>query len=213
MRSRLLLKRINMLPLLFIAAIACSQQGADPDKGSPKKLTEKDSTILIGKTKLQSFQARTGTVVVLGFSRVATVPGLYGASTDIEARELTEATSGSRAPGVSVTVRESGSFERKETSYIDYDELESLLRGIDYIARIDHNPTKLADFQADYRTKGDLAVSTFSDASGKTMVAIKSGVIRRHQCFLSFVAIIGVPLRSRKSKSGSGFNPPFVDPR
>lgn len=166
-----------MLVLVLIAAIACSQQEAGPDKGSPKRLAETDSTILIGKTKLQSFQAKTGTVVVLGFSKLASIPGLFGSSTDIEARELTEATSGSRAPGVSVTVHESGTFERKETSYIDYDELESLLRGIDYIARIDHNPTKLADFQADYRTKGDLAVSTFSDASGKTMVAIKSGVI------------------------------------
>jgi hypothetical protein len=170
-------KRISVLDLFLIAAIACSKQGTVPDKGSPKKVTDKDSTILIGKTKLQSFQAKTGTVVILGFSKVASIPGLYGASTDIEARELTEATSGSRAPGVSVTVRESGTFERKETSYIDYDELESLLRGIDYIATIDHNPTKLADFQADYRTKGDLAVSTFSDASGKTMVSIKSGVI------------------------------------
>jgi hypothetical protein len=157
---------------LFVAACNRSAPTTGADSAASK-----DTTVTVGKTKLQAFQAKTGSVVILGFSSVASIPGLYGASTDIEAREMTDATSGSRTSGLRVEVKEGGTLERTETSYIDYDELGALLSGIDYIAKIDHNPTKLADFQAEFTTKGDLRVATFSSGDGKTLVAVKAGTI------------------------------------
>jgi hypothetical protein len=160
---------------LFMLA-DCNQATVPSRRTDTTGAGSKDTTVTIGKTKLQAFQAKTGAVVVLGFSRIASVQGLYGARADVEAREFTDAATGSRTSGLSVEVHEAGTLERHETTYVDYDELESLLRGIDYIAKIDRNPTKLADFEADYRTRGDLEVSTFSNAA-KTMVAVKTGNI------------------------------------
>lgn len=164
-----------ILSLLLIPACSGKASNARPD--STRVAAKNDSTVMFGKTKLQSFQAKTGAVVVLGFSNVASVPGLYSGRAEVVARELTDATSGMKVQGISIQITRPGTFERKETSYIDYDELESLLRGIDYISKIDRNPTKLADFQADYRTKGDLVVSTFSDNSGNTLASLTSGSI------------------------------------
>jgi hypothetical protein len=168
--------RMRLVFCLSAAALAACKPSSTPS-GADSVAARTDTTVTVGKTKLQAFQSKTGSVVILGFSRVATLPGLYGATADIEARELTDAGSGTRTSGLGVSVKESGSLERNETSYVDYEELDGLLRGIDYIAKIERNPTKLADFQADFTTKGDLRVATFSSNDGKTLVAVKSGTI------------------------------------
>src|SRR5260221_10288460 len=81
-------------------------------------------------------------------------------------------------------VTESGRVERENRSYIDYDEIEPLVRGIDYVARLDHSVTKLTEFQADYRTKGELEVTTFSSANSGVSAAVKSGRIGGATAFL-----------------------------
>jgi hypothetical protein len=75
-----------------------------------------------------------------------------------------------------VEVKESSRLEREGHSYVDYDEIEPLLRGIDYVLKVDSSATKLADFQADYHTKGDLTITTFS-SGGAVKAAITSGRI------------------------------------
>jgi len=67
--------------------------------------------------------------------------------------------------------------ENVSKSYIDYDEIDSLLKGIEYIAKIDKTTTRLIDFQADYRTKADLVVSTYSSGkSGEIGAGVKNGL-------------------------------------
>jgi hypothetical protein len=50
------------------------------------------------------------------------------------------------------------------------------VKGVDYIAKIDKTVTKFDDFQADYKTKGELTITTFSDSGGKVQAAIQSGL-------------------------------------
>ncbi len=64
--------------------------------------------------------------------------------------------------------------DRKSTSYIDYDEIDALIKGIESLAKIDKTTSKLATFQADYKTKGDLIVSTFSGDDGSIGAAVQS---------------------------------------
>ena len=73
----------------------------------------------------------------------------------------------------------------KHTSYIDYDEIESLLKGIEYISKIDSKITKLTQFQADYKTKGELEVSTYSN-DGKVSAAVGSGTIYPARAYFDF---------------------------
>jgi len=137
------------------------------------------------KTKLEAFQARTGAVIVMGFSEVGTVQGKYGTSATVESREFTDASTGKKEYGITVEVKKEGTMESENTSYIDYDEVDSLIKGIDYISRADASVTKLKHFEADYRTKGDLEISTFSSGSGEIQAAVASGTIGGTRAFLS----------------------------
>ncbi len=102
-------------------------------------------------TKLEEFSAKTGIVVIRGFSTIGEVRGM--GSVTITAREFRDASNPKlRQTGLTVEVKESGRLERESTSFVDYDEIDSLLRGIDYISKIERNVTSLKDFEAEYRT-------------------------------------------------------------
>ncbi|MFZ5804891.1 MAG: hypothetical protein ACOY7U_08570 [Acidobacteriota bacterium] len=134
------------------------------------------------KTKLEAFQAQTGAVVIKGFSRIGRVSGL--GSVEVIAMEITDAATRTKQTGVVIEVKESGRLENTDRSFIDYDEVDSLLRGIDYISRATADVTKLDQFEATYKTKGDFKVTTFG-SSGKIEAAVSSGYLRPATAFLS----------------------------
>lgn len=139
---------------------------------------EADAQGLEPSTKLEAFEARTGIVIVKGYSRIGTAQGLEGGSIEVETREFRDA-DGSREYGLAVEVREAGTPERRRTALVDYDEVEPLLRGLDYLFRIDGSATNLNRFEAEYRTRGDLSVSAFSTRGGAVTLAVSSGRFRR----------------------------------
>ena len=142
----------------------------------------KDKT-LSPTTKLEEFTAKTGVVIVKGFEEVDTVDGLYDTSITIKAQEFSNLSTNKKEYGITITVKEeSGRYDKEHTSYIDYDEIDSLLKGIDYISKINKSATKLSNIQADYKTKGLLSISTFSSEE-KIMVAISSGIIGKVTAF------------------------------
>jgi hypothetical protein len=114
-------------------------------------------------------------VIIRGFSRIGSVRGEDGGNISVESKEFLDASSGEREYGMTIEVKKVGEPERKGTSYIDYDEIESLLKGIDYISKAEPSITKLDYFQAEYQTKGDFKISTFS-RNGQTMVAVSGGI-------------------------------------
>jgi hypothetical protein len=129
------------------------------------------------KTKLEQFSAKTGVVLIRGFHKIGTNQGLYSTSVNIEAKEFTNISNETKEYGITIEAfKEDGRYDKKHTSFIDYDEIDSLIQGIDYITNIKSNITKLDDFQADYKTKGDLKISTFSSGT-KVMAAVTSGNI------------------------------------
>ncbi len=129
------------------------------------------------KTKLEQFSAKTGVVLIRGFHKIGSAQGLYGTSVNIESKEFTNVTDGTKQYGITIEAfKEDGRYDKKHTSFIDYDEIDSLVKGIDYISKVKSDITKLEDFQADYKTKGDLKISTFSSGN-KVMAALTSGNI------------------------------------
>jgi hypothetical protein len=135
------------------------------------------------RTKLEAFQARTGVVIIKGFSRIGLAAGLEGNSIEVETREFRDVGSNSREYGITVEVREGGSNGRRSLSFIDYDEIDPLLRGLEHLSKIDNSVTQLNRFEADYRTRGDLLVSAASGRGGVITLAITSGRYRRATSF------------------------------
>jgi len=161
--------KLSILGFLLGAALFCSVCNAQSQR--PKEITPTPPA-----TKLEEFSGRTGTVVVRGYSTVGEIDGL--GSVTIDAREFRDAGEPKlRQTGLSIAVKESGHLERESTSFVDYDEIESLLRGIDYISKIDRSVTSLKEFEAEYRTRGDFRITTFSSQGGSIRVAISSGRI------------------------------------
>jgi hypothetical protein len=162
---------LGMLALYHLNVLAQAQETAD--KAVPPA------------TRLEAFTARTGIVVVKGFTTVGVVGSSLG-SVKIDARELRDAANPKlREYGITIQVKSSGRVERESTSFVDADEIDSLIRGIDYIAKMDKTVSSLADFEAEYRTKGYFAITTFSSSRGDIQVAVSSGRIGRTTAFLS----------------------------
>jgi hypothetical protein len=164
------MRKILLATLLAVPFIAAAQEQADATKAPPA-------------TKLEAFSARTGIVLVKGFTNLGTVNGMGRVSIDV--REFRDASNPKSAQyGVAFEVKESGRLERENTSYIDEDEIDSLIQGLDYISRIDRSVTTFGNFEAHYRTKGDLSLVVFSGSGGAISLAISSGRIGRTRAFL-----------------------------
>lgn len=150
---------------------------------SPVAGQETVEPVLEPRTKLEAFQARTGIVIIKGFSRIGLAEGLEGTSIEVESREFRDTGSNSREYGITIEVREAGNTGRRSLTYIDYDEIDPLLKGLEYLNKIDNSVTQLTRFEADYRTRGDLLVSASSGRSGVIRLAISGGVFRRAVSF------------------------------
>lgn len=131
------------------------------------------------RTKLEAFQSRTGIVIIKGSSRIGVAAGLDGTSIEVETRELRDAGSTSKEYGITVEVRETGANGRRSLSYIDLEEIDPLLKGLEYLSKIDNSVTQLNRFEADYQTRGELLVSAASGRGGVVTLAIASGHFRR----------------------------------
>lgn len=117
------------------------------------------------KTKLEAFEKQTGMVLIKGFSTVGSISGMD--SVMVNYREFIEPSTGKKQYGIVIEVSSRGRFERQDRLFIDYDEIEPLIKGIDCIAKVGLDCTKLGSFEAVYKTKDDLSVIIFSTSSGK----------------------------------------------
>jgi len=135
------------------------------------------------KTRIEAFESQAGTVVIRGFSKAGEMRGVYGGVVTVQSIEFTDATTGKKEYGITIDVKETDRLERSNRSFIDYDEIAAFLKGIDYVAKVDGSVTKLDNFQADFRTKGDFEISIFN--TGKdTMASLSSGSIGKTSLFL-----------------------------
>lgn len=161
------------LGLLLVLSMLCTVQAGAQQSATVEKEP---------KTKLEAFQAQTGAVVIKGFSHIGKLSAL--GSVEVTAMEFTDAATGKKQTGVVIEIKESGRLENTDRSFIDYDEVDSLLKGIDYISKATADVTKLSQFEATYKTKGYFRATTYS-SSGKIDAAVSSGYIRPATAFLS----------------------------
>lgn len=134
------------------------------------------------RTKLEAIEDRHSTVVIKGFTRITTVE-VRGVRIDaIEMRELGNV---ARAKGLVVVLREGGERPDDNRAFVDYEEIEPLLNAIDAISRVDETATKLAGFEARYKTQGDLEIGVFRQTSRGTAVVLTTGICDRATASLS----------------------------
>lgn len=119
-------------------------------------------TPLSKATKIEELQEKTGVVVVTGTEPIGTVTGQHYSSVKIDVKEVLNIDTGNREHGIAVTIVNNGN-EISQTSSVDYDEIGALIKGLDYLSKIDRAITPLANFRADYRTNDGLRICAYSD--------------------------------------------------
>ena len=126
------------------------------------------------RTKLEALEDRHSGVIIKGFTRITTVevPGLRIDA--VHVRDVGSAVGG--AKGIAVVLREGGERPNEDRAFVDYDEIDPLLNAIDMISQIDESVTKLAGFEARYKTRGDFQVAVFRQTRSGRAAIIHTGI-------------------------------------
>jgi len=132
------------------------------------------------RTKLEAIDRGYERVLLKGFSRIATVR-VRGAEIRVDAVELRDNTASTRAMGIVIVMREADQEQINENrAFVDYDEIDSLLKAIDFAAKVNETVTKLAGFEARYRTRGDLELAVFRQGrTSGTAASVTTGICDR----------------------------------
>ena len=140
------------------------------------------------RTRLEDLEDRHNSVLIKGFTRITTVD-VRGVRIDAVEMRDTRKTPVPRgvlfAKGIVVALREGGERSDDNRAFVDYEEMDSLLNGIDAISRVDETATKLAGFEARYKTNGDLEISVFRQTRSGTAVIMSTGICDRAAVTLS----------------------------
>lgn len=172
------MKLSRTIPLLFLLSTLSIMARAQDAAPTPLPTPPPEP-----KTRLEAFQAKTGSVIIRAYTNVGAIHTPSGILR-VVANEFKDATTGARISGITINVREATPPERENISYIDYDEIDSLLKGIDYVGKMSRNVVLLSDFEADFRTRGDLEVTTFSRGD-QIIGSVVSGDIIQTKVFVS----------------------------
>ena len=125
------------------------------------------------RTRLEALEQKYGAVLYKGFARITTVE-ITGVR--IDAVELRTATSSERVKGVIVELRAAGNERQQNRALIDYHEIAPLINALAELETVDETTTKLANFEAKYRTNGDLEAAIFRQTRNLTAVTLTTGV-------------------------------------
>lgn len=124
------------------------------------------------RTKLEALEERYNSIVLRGFTRITT---LEVRGVRVDAVEMREMGNVARAKGVIVVLSEEGRT-RDNRAFVDYEELDPLLNAIDALSKVDETTTRLAGFEAHYRTQGDLEIRVFRQTRSLNAVQIETGL-------------------------------------
>ncbi len=169
--------RLPILAAIFVIASAVPVLSQERWQRLPPP---RDAQFYTPRNTLEEFESRTSTLLIKGRTWVATLRATAGFAR-VEATDIRDAGNGTRAEGVTVVL--TGSTEIR--CLIDYDEIESLVRAFDTMEKADDSVTKLSNFEAHYRTRGDFEIIVFKQTTGGIAAAIEGGFFERTRLFLT----------------------------
>ena len=138
----------------LLAGVARGQEALLPES-EPQSFQAQGATFVIvdtnaPPTKLEAFEAQTGTVIIKGINPIGSVFAQNGTVT-VRSKESKDAGTGRRLYGLAIGLKEGNQPE--DITLIDYDELDSLLDGIDYIFKVNRTVSAMPGFSVVYATK------------------------------------------------------------
>jgi hypothetical protein len=162
--------------LFSILVVVCAGSAMSQTPG-PEFWRKAGCEPLEARTKLEDLDTRYNAVLIKGYTRITTVE-VRGIR--IDAVEMRDAGGVSgRVKGIAIALREGGERPNDNRAFVDYAEIEPLLNAIDIMSRIDETVTKLAGFEAKYKTFGDLEIAVFRQTRSGNAVIMSTGICNR----------------------------------
>jgi hypothetical protein len=118
-----------------------------------------DAATNVPKTEIENFELQTGTVIVRGYGEIGSVTTGAGVIS-VRCKESANAMTGRKEYGIAVVFEPDPSHE--QFLIVDYDEMDSLLRGLDFLGKITYDVTTLPAFNATFTTRSGLQITAQS---------------------------------------------------
>ena len=142
------------------------------------------------RNKLEDFEGRVETVLIRGRHWVGTLRAQNGTAR-VEATEIRDSVTSATASGAVITIKADGGPAGDIRSFIDYDEIDALLRAMDTASKASESITRLSHFEVRYRTKGDFEIMVFKQLeSNLVAAAIEGGFFDRSRLYLSIEDLV-----------------------
>jgi hypothetical protein len=169
------LKRATILTVLMLGLLCGS---AVAQRSGPEFRRPLTCEPLEPRTKLEEIESRYERVITKGFTRYTSLI-MRDIEVRLDAVEMKDTANSTRALGFVVALRELGEKPRENRSFVDYAEIDGLLKGLESVSKANETMTKLASFEARYRTLGDLEFIVFRQTRTGTAASLSSGICDR----------------------------------
>jgi hypothetical protein len=159
---------------LMTALAACKgQPKAAPAAPSPKSPNS-------GHSRLEeTFSPKYGETVLRGLGMVGGIDAGRGRSIAVAVCETRDVRTHEHARGIIVYLSQATEYNSNTVpAYLDYDEIPSILSAVGYVAKVDHNSTRLPAFQAEYVSRGGLSISVIGPPAGSPYVEFSQGAVK-----------------------------------
>jgi len=163
--------------VLLLAVILLSCGSTEAQNPGPQFWRKVGCEPFEPRTKLERVEEAHGGVIIKGFTRITTVE-VRGIRIDAVEMRVMEFPN-DRAKGIVVSLREEGGRLIDNRAFVDYEELDAVLNAIDAVSRVDEKATRLASFEARYKTRGDLEIAVFRQTQRGTAVILSTGICDR----------------------------------
>jgi len=174
---------VRFAGLAFLVSMVCSgsvlAQRSGPEFRRPLACEP-----LEPRTRLEAIESRYERVITKGFSHFATIT-TRTTEIRLDAIEMKDTGDSTRAIGLVIALRELDDSPRENRSFVDYQEIDRLLKGMETVARVNETITRLAGFEARYRTLGDLEINVFRQTRSGTAASLSTGICDRVTALLT----------------------------
>ena len=136
------MNHFKTLLLTFTCVLGCTRMAVAQDTNALR-------------TQIGVMEARTGSVIVKGIGQLGSLP-LGVAELDVKYKETVDAGGNQKVYGLAIDL-EGGNFPRSRV-LVDDDELDALIDGVNYLAKIRNDVTTLPALEATYTTKAGLTI-------------------------------------------------------
>jgi hypothetical protein len=127
---------------------------------------------VVPTTELERLQEQTGAVIIKSFSAIGVARGTSGALR-VEAVDLLDALNQRHRYGLILQITQFGKDHHEASAFVDYGEIDPLLKAGEDISKVTEAVTKLQNFEARYATNGGVSLVVFNSPAGEINAAVE----------------------------------------